>query len=272
MVIPMIGSYEEQISFLLASFIDLANLFVRGCYTHDGSLVYASMTYHVGGCEVVHQEFELLLANSLAQFVRHAFCTHWRIQIVCCHFGTGDKLSLLTSELFLHSAIEEKGDMSVFLGLSNVALLEALLAEPFRQHITHMLWWKGNGERVVGLVLSHGGDAVVLWVRKVRLRGAVNVSQQLGDLSYSVGAVVEKEQSVTVLHSAFFPSHNDGLQKLIVLAFRIPLLDGGNRICRLLALTQNDTLHTNLNTIPPLISIHNVVTAHHRCNLTAANL
>jgi hypothetical protein len=36
--------------------------------------------------------------------------------------------------LFLDTAIEEKGDMSVFFGFGNMALRDTLLAKPFRKN------------------------------------------------------------------------------------------------------------------------------------------
>jgi hypothetical protein len=57
---------------------------------------------------------------------------------------------------------------------------------------------KGDREGVIGLVLGHGGDGDVLWVREIRARRAVVVTQQLSDLTDSVRAVVEEEESVTI--------------------------------------------------------------------------
>jgi hypothetical protein len=52
---------------------------------------------------------------------------------------------------------------------------------------------EGDGEGVVGLVLGHGGDVDVLGVREVGLGGAVIVTEELGDLTDTVGTVVEEE-------------------------------------------------------------------------------
>ena len=61
-----------------------------------------------------------------------------------------------------------------------------------------MLRGKGNGEGVVGLVLGHGGEVRVLGVGEVGLGGAVVVSQELGDLTDTIGAVVEEEEGVII--------------------------------------------------------------------------
>src|SRR3954452_14399630 len=139
----MVGGHEKHVTLLLARLINLSNLFICGRYSFYGSLVDTCMPYHIGRGKVVHQEFELLLASPLAELVCNACGTHWRVQIVSSNFWTGDQLSLFASELLLHTAVEEKGDVCVFLGLSNVTLFDVLLAEPFRQNVAHVLWWKG---------------------------------------------------------------------------------------------------------------------------------
>jgi hypothetical protein len=52
---------------------------------------------------------------------------------------------------------------------------------------------EGNGESVVGLVLGHGGDVGVLGVREVGLGRAIVVTKELGDLTDTIGTVVEEE-------------------------------------------------------------------------------
>jgi len=61
-----------------------------------------------------------------------------------------------------------------------------------------MLWPEGNLEGVVELVLSHGCNSDVLGVGKIWLRGAVDVSEQLSDLSHTIGPVVEEEYLVAI--------------------------------------------------------------------------
>jgi hypothetical protein len=57
---------------------------------------------------------------------------------------------------------------------------------------------ESNGECVIGLVLGHGGEGDVLGVREVGTRGAVVVTQQLGNLTDTIRAVVEEEDGVVI--------------------------------------------------------------------------
>jgi hypothetical protein len=61
-----------------------------------------------------------------------------------------------------------------------------------------VLWFESNFERIVELVLGHGCESDVLWVREVLQWGTVNISKKLSDLSNTVRAVVEEEYLVTI--------------------------------------------------------------------------
>ena len=83
--------------------------------------------------------------------------------------------------------------MGVLFSLGNVALGVVFLAQPLGKDVTHVLRRESNGEGVVGLVLGHGGDGDVLGVGEVGARGAVVVTQQLGDLANTIRTVIEEE-------------------------------------------------------------------------------
>jgi hypothetical protein len=61
-----------------------------------------------------------------------------------------------------------------------------------------MLGLEGNWEWVVELVLGHGSESDVFRVWEVLQWGTVEASKQLGDLSYTVGSVVEEENLIAL--------------------------------------------------------------------------
>ena len=61
-----------------------------------------------------------------------------------------------------------------------------------------MLRLESNCEWVVELVLSHGSESDVLWVREFFQRRAVDAAKKLGDLSDTIRSVVEKEDLVAI--------------------------------------------------------------------------
>jgi hypothetical protein len=170
---------------------------------------------------------------------------------------------LSAAYLNLTTTVEEEGDVGVLLRLGDVALLDALLGQPVGEHVVHNLRCESNGEVEVGLVSRHGRDGNVLGVREVGYGAAVLVAEQLGDLTHTVGAVVEEEESVVVLDTGLSTVDNDGLEELVGLASVVSLLHRGDGVlCRLtLTLTLHDSLHGHLDALPPLVPVHGVVPA-----------
>jgi hypothetical protein len=85
-------------------------------------------------------------------------------------------------ELLFDASVEEEGDVSVLFGFwrkncrvsdgilayiqearltRNVALLDALLGEPFRQDIGHTGRRESDREGELGVVPGHGGDVLI---------------------------------------------------------------------------------------------------------------
>lgn len=194
----MISCNEQNVSIVLGSLENSANCFVCCRDTLGGSLVNTGMADHIWRSEVVHDEVELFLRNTLGHLVTNTSRTHLRVKVICCNLGRGDQLPLLSRELLLDPTVEEEGNVGILLRLRNVALLGILLAEPFCEHVAHVLGWESNGEGVVRLVLGHGCDLDVLGVREVGFRRAVVITQQLGDFTNTIGTVVEEEKSIIV--------------------------------------------------------------------------
>jgi hypothetical protein len=86
----------------------------------------------------------------------------------------------------------------VFFCFGNMALLDALFRQPLCQDIVHALRREGNWVREFHIVLGHSREGDVFGVGEVGCGRPVEVTQQLGELSDSVGAVVEGEDSITV--------------------------------------------------------------------------
>lgn len=196
--LPMIRSDEEHIALLLAGFIDDTDGLVGSSNTLNGSFVLTSVANHVRRSEVVHDEFELALSNAVGHLLTDGLSAHLGVQVVGRNLWGWDHVADLASELLLNTTVEEESDVSVLLSLGNVTLLNILLAEPFSEHVTHVLRGESNRECVVGLILGHSGNVDVLRVREVGLRAAVVVTEQLGDFANTVRAVVEEEKGVIV--------------------------------------------------------------------------
>lgn len=150
-----------------------------------------------GWGKVVHEEFELALCDTARELLGYGVCRHFRFQVVGGDAGRRDHVADFVFKLLLDTAVEEEGNVSVFLGLGDVALLDSLLGEPLCKNVVHALWGEGDVEGEVGLVLCHGGDVDVLWVGEVWEWGVVD-TEELSNFADAIRAVVEEEEGVVV--------------------------------------------------------------------------
>src|SRR5690242_71239 len=74
------------------------------------------------------------------------------------------------------------------------------------------------------------------------------------------------------LDPTLLATENDGLQELVVLALLVSRLDGGYWVAAFLTLTSNQALHADLDTVPPLIAVHDVVATDDGCDLAEPDL
>jgi hypothetical protein len=268
----VVGSDEESVSVGLASLVNLANSLVGLGHSLDSRLVHTSVANHVRRGEVVHDKLVFALGNTLSHLLGDSHGGHLGLLVVSGDLGRRDHVAVLAIVLHFLATVEEESDVSVLLGLGDVRLLDALLGEPVGEHVVHDLGRKGDGEGEVGLVAGHGGDVDVLGVGEVGLGAAVLVAEKLGDLADTVGAVVEEEDGVVVLDAGLLAVDNDGLDELVGLASLVALGKGCDRVARLLTLAGDKTLHADLDAVPALVAVHDVVTADNRRDLTKANL
>lgn len=153
--IAMVRRDKQDIPLLLAAFVNLADGFVGGLAALDGGVVDAGVADHVGRGEVVHQEFEFALLDAFAELVRDACGAHFWVEVVGGDFGGGHHVADFVGELLLDAAVEEKGDVGVFFGFGDVALVDGVLGEVFGEDVAHVLGTEGDGEGVGGVVLGH---------------------------------------------------------------------------------------------------------------------
>lgn len=201
--IAVIGCDEEDVALLLAALKNLANGLVGGLTADDSSVIDTSMTNHVRRGKVIHDEGEFLLTQALDNLVGDTIGRHLRCKIVGSDrlVGGDEILGLITGferEDLLNTAIEEKGDVSILLGLSDMDLLNVLLAQPLGEDVTHVLGPESNLEGVVALVLSHGDKGLDLGVLEVGKRRSINIAQKLGDLADTVGSIIEEEDGIVI--------------------------------------------------------------------------
>lgn len=203
--VSVVGRDEQDVALLLARLVDLADGLVGGLDTDEGCLVHTRVADHVWWGKVVHHEGVLVLTQALGDLLGHTSSGHLGCLVVGGHRLVGRNeilglVALLEVESLLHTTVEEECDVGVLLGLSDVDLLNALLAEPLGQDIAHVLRSICDIEGVSTLVLCHGDKSVELGVDEVGCGRSVDVSKQLGDLSHTVRSVVEEEHNIVICY------------------------------------------------------------------------
>ena len=73
------------------------------------------------------------------------------------------------------------------------------------------------------------------------------------------------------MYASLLAVHYDGLEEFVLLALCVPLLDGLDRICTVLAFTLHHAVEAHLNPLPPLVSVHDVVSSHDRSDFGYAS-
>src|SRR6266550_721363 len=109
----MVRCDEEDIAFLLAGLVNLADSLVGSSDPDNGGLVNTGVSNHIRGCKVVHDELELAFRHSLADLLCDARGTHFRCLIIGRNtLVGGNKILLLIPSLeredLLNSSIEKK--------------------------------------------------------------------------------------------------------------------------------------------------------------------
>mmetsp|Transcript_17004 Transcript_17004/g.28681 ORF Transcript_17004/g.28681 Transcript_17004/m.28681 type:complete len:406 (+) Transcript_17004:39-1256(+) len=232
----------------------------------DGRIQHPRVPHHVGGGEVAHHELVLLLEDRLGHVIAHSGRRHLRLKIVRGDLRRWNHLTVLIVEDGLVTAVEEEGDVRVFLGLRAMVLLEALLGHPLRETVAHDLGGVHLGNVVPSaLVLREGGHQA--WLARLGALERHLNTHALADLAHAVGAVVEEQEGVAIRNAACGVAHvrEDEFVRLGRLKGVAPL-QLRHRLCDHLPLVRvtADDVERLLHALPTLVAIHRPVAPHHR--------
>ena len=154
--------------------------------------------------------------------------------------------------------------MGVLLGLGDALLAQTGGAHHLREQTLELPGRVGDGERIVRVVLGHRHE---LEVRRAATLEPVEVGQgQRGDeLAHAVGAEVEAQHSVAVLHPSLrgIPDAA-GLDELVPHVVPVGALDRLSRRIEGLTDSSDKQIEGARNALPALVAIHSVVATDHR--------
>ena len=270
--VAVVGGNEGHAAHPGGSLHHLAHPRVHGLHGLDGGLEHAGVAHHVAVGEVEDDHIVIATLNALDGLLGDLGGAHLRLEIVGGHLGGGDQTAVLAREHLLGAAVEEESHMGVLLRLGNAELSIALAGDILTEDIGQLP--VGEGHQHVG----HGGvilGSTHIGHREVALFplhvGEGGVHKAAGDLPRPVGAEVDKDDGVALLHLAVLGAHH-GLHELIGHPGIIGPLYRVHRVGILHALTPGHGVVGPLHPVPALVPVHGVVAAHDGGHLAHAHL
>ena len=104
----------------------------------DG-LVDTRVAHHVAVGKIDDDPVVLASADGFHELVLHLVCAHFRLEVIGGHLRTRYEDAVFALEGSLASAVEEEGDVGIFLRLCGVELAQALRCEVFAEGVRHVL-------------------------------------------------------------------------------------------------------------------------------------
>jgi hypothetical protein len=119
--VSVVCSNAKNVTSLFTSIIDRLDSLVGSSNSNDSSIVITSVTDHVGGSKVAHDEFVLAGLDDLGNLVGDTLNRHLGLLVVGGDLGGGDHVSLLALELLLDTTVKKEGNVGVLFGFYEVS-------------------------------------------------------------------------------------------------------------------------------------------------------
>ena len=229
------------------------------------------MTDHVAVRIVQDDGVVFVTVDGCKQLVGDFIGAHLGLEVIGGDGGGFDKDPVLAGVLLLNAAVEEEGYMSVFLGLGNPELLETLVGDILAEGVFKRLGLECYMDVRHGcVVLSHAD--IIEALELLSLEAAeCGVDKGSGDLSRSVGAEVKENDRVVILDgNGFF--RDCGHDKFIGHVVCVGFLQHLAGAVEFNALALGHGLVSLDDSLPAVVSVHGVVSAHDGCDLAHAYL
>ena len=268
----MVGGDQRHAAFLSDSVRHTAHAGVNGFHSRDRRVEHAGVADHVAVGEVQNDHVILLGMDCFHQLVRYFIGAHFRLHVVSGNLRALHQDAVLTVILLFHAAVEEERHMGVFLRLGNAELFEALLGDVLAEGVHQRLRLEGHLHvRHRGVILRHADVSKREEAVFALEAGEVRVDKGAGDLAGAVGTEVEEDHRVVRLDLAASGAHNRH-DKLVGHVVGVGVGHGLHRVAALHALAVYHRGIRLFDAIPAVVTVHGVVAAHDRRDLSDADL
>ena len=267
---------DEHLSAYFKQRVDnSAHTLVHNLDCLDRSRLHARMADHIGIGEVCDNHVVFSGFDRLDESVADLRRAHLRLQVISRNLGTLDQDPVLTRVRLLHAAVEEEGDMGIFLRLGDSGLGHIVGGKEFSEGIGDLDLREsdllvGNGY----VIVCEAAVEDLLARSSVKLVELVH-AEASGDLSCAVRPEVEENDGIAVLNGAdwFAVFHgNRRNDKFIRNAVRIGILYSVNAARCGNAFAQGKRPVSLLDTVPAVVAVHRVIAARNNADLADAQL
>jgi hypothetical protein len=271
--VAVIGADEQRSAAREHGSAEARETCVDGLDRSNARADHTRVSDHVG-IRVVHEhEAIVVLRKGFEQRVRDGDRTHLGLQVVGRHVARrGDQDAILARERLLAPAVEEVGDVRVFLGLGDAQLASPRGCDELAEARAH----SGRGEnrrQPEGLVVFRerredcGSHARQRRHRVAELLGP-HACERVGELARAIRAEVEEEHRVAVAKRRAAVDHGRR-DELVALVCGPAALDGLHRRGAGAALARDDRLVRARDAFPVLVAVHREVASGERGDAAA---
>ncbi len=232
LAVAVVGGDDHRAARLLKRGDNTGKALIHRLAGLDRGPEIAGMADHVGVGIVRHDQVIARL-DGADEMIGDLLGRHLGLKIIGRNLGRRGHIAILARLGRFLAAVEEEGDVGIFLGFGKVELGHTLFGHPFAQRVDDRLFRENRvhiGVVLVG-ILGHSKHRVQAGTARHIESGEGRIADGGEDLAHPVSAEVEGEKAVALFHPREIANDSGG-QEFIGLAIRIARLDGGGSALR----------------------------------------
>src|SRR5690606_9635155 len=147
LTIAMIGGDNSNAAFLQHLLYQPAHTLIHRFHSLDRRFQRTRVPDHVRVGKVNQDKIVVVCFQPFQRSGCEFISAHFRLEIVGRHLWRRDDSTIFARPGFFHAPVEEESNVRIFFRLSRMILLQAVLADPFRQRVFRQFDWKQNSDR-----------------------------------------------------------------------------------------------------------------------------
>ena len=266
--ITMIGNDNR---FVILCFSGFDYIFHTSIYSNNRFLdcfVNTGMANHVTVSKIHYNEIIFVLVDGSYQFIFYFKSAHFRLQVISSNFWRRNKDTFFFIERSFTSTVEKECYVSILFCFSDMKLAQAFGSKIFAQCVGHVFFVEQDMNAFERCIIrSH---TVILQTRDGMHASFRHIllSQYDSQLFGTVITIVEEDHYITLFDCSVAVSVYNRFDEFVCHAFVVRFLHCLNHISSFLAYTVYEQVVCFFYTFPTLVTVHCIITADNRSNLS----